>query len=127
MLRCQGLKTFLFARAPALPMRSLSVHDDAWLRGEFEFGSRRHSATLLPIGATVSAFGVLRDDRTFDPYRDVPLLETFATRAERVRTAARREGWWFAFALLFPYIGVLLAGSLAAQACGPWQPASPPG
>ncbi len=32
-LRRQDHKTFVFARAPQLPIRALAAHDDAWLRG----------------------------------------------------------------------------------------------
>jgi LemA protein len=186
-LRRQDHKTFVFARAPALPIRALAAHDDAWLRGtvtcasplrcpwfdvpcvafkylverevkktrtdkdgkqvtetswetvrdatevvafelddgarvtvdlpratnealqstgyDYETSTLRHSARVLPVGATVSVLGVLRDDRTFGPLAKVPLLVTAKTRAERVQAAARSESWLFAFAIVFPFLG----------------------
>ncbi len=188
-LRKQDLQTFLFARAPQLPVRTLSAHDDAWLRGavvshdpltcpwfdvrcvaygysieekrtehyrdsdgrrksrttwvtvhssgetadftldddgdridvaltrgeceaqqnlgtDYEHSRLRHSAWALPLGATVSAFGVKRDDGSFGPLRNVPLLVTFMTRTERVRASAAAEGWLFFAALFFLFAGV---------------------
>lgn len=196
-LRKQDLKTFLFARAPLLPVRTLSAHDDAWLRGEvgseqplqcpwfdvdcvaygysieeeetesytdskgkrqtrstwntvhrdsltigftlddgdridialpegtceaqsrlrtdYEHTDRRHSAWVLPLGSTVSAFGVQRDDGSFGPLRNVPLLVTFQTRNERVRSSASAEGWLFFFALFWVFAGGVAAGALLTE------------
>ncbi|MBL8753232.1 MAG: LemA family protein [Planctomycetes bacterium] len=201
LLRRQDHKTFVFARAPQLPVRALAAHDDAWLRGvvnaiaplrcpwfdvpcvaysytierevkttrkdkdgkeiterswkterhdteavpfelddgarvvvdlpnatneamtslgtDYETSTRRHSARVLQPGATVSALGVLRDDRTFGPLAEVPLVVTSATRAERVRAAARSEGWLFAMALLFPFLGGSVAAGLWLGGDGP--------
>jgi LemA protein len=207
-LRRRDHTTFVFARAPQLPVRALAAHDDAWLRGEvqaaeplvcpwfdvrcvaysyqiekkvtrtrkdekgntvtetswetehtesesidfdlhdgetvrvaltegdneamestgtdYQGSSRRHSANVLPIGATVSALGVLRDDRTFGPMAEVPLLVTSATREERVRASARSEGWFFFFAVFFPWAGLTVAAALMlrAQQWPDWLPAA---
>ena len=193
-LRKQDLKTFLFARAPLLPVRSLSAHDDAWLRGavrcedplscpwfdvpcvayrysieeektesytdskgkrrtrktwrtvysktdtirfelddgerisvalpdgtweaqrslprDYEHSDRRHNASVLGLGDTVSAFGVRRDDGSFGPLRNVPLVVTFDTRNERVRKSASAEGWLFFASLLFMFAGVFGGSAL---------------
>ncbi|MEC8253203.1 MAG: LemA family protein [Planctomycetota bacterium] len=198
LLRRQDLKTFLFARAPLLPIRSLSAHDDAWLRGivqserplrcpwfdvpcvaygydieeektesytdsegktqtrttwtnvhssaeacaftlddgerlvvalpegtcearsslgtSYEHSDRRHTAWALELGATVSAFGVLRDDGSFGPLRNVPLVVTFASRADRVRSSASAEGWLFFFAVFCWFAGVTGAAGILMRA-----------
>lgn len=202
LLRRQDDRTFVLGRAPALPIRSLAAHDDAWLRGrvraehplvcpwfrtecvafayrierevtrtrvvtrngkthtetttswetehseqqatdfdlddgavvrvaltegdneamesagvDYETRKRRHSASVLPVGAEVSVLGVLRDDRTFGPLGGVPLLVTRQTREQRVRSAARRETWLFGLALCAPFVGF-------AVAAGMWQRAA---
>ncbi len=202
-LRKQDLQTFLFARAPLLPVRSLSAHDDAWLRGtaqsddplscpwfgaasvaygysieekrteryrdsdgrtrtrtrwvtvhsraesidftlkddgdcidvaltsgeceaqrglgtDYEHSRRRHCAWTLPVGATVSAFGVKRDDGSFGPLRNVPLLVTFETRNQRVRRSAAAEGWLFFAAQLFLFAGVVSGAGVLWEAAR-WQ------
>ena len=201
-LRRQDLKTFLFARAPRLPVRTLSAHDDAWLRGtvqhqqplrcpwfdvacvaygyeveeektehytdsdgkrqtrktwetvhsssdacrftlndgdpivvalpegtceaqaslgtDYEYSDRRHSAWALSIGETVSAFGVLRDDDSFGPLRNVPLVVTFMTRAERVASSESAEGWLFFASVFSVFAGVTgFAGLLMKADQGP--------
>jgi LemA protein len=196
-LRRQDDRTFVFARAPQLPIRALAAHDDAWLRGtvrceqplacpwfdvacvayayscerevkrtrknsngktvtetswetvrtesravafdlddgdrvrvalpearneamvgtghDYETSTLRHSAQVLGIDRVVSVLGVLRDDRTFGPYAKIPLLVTAATRAQRVASATRHEGWLFAFAVGLPFLGAAAAAVLATQ------------
>jgi len=206
-LRKQDLKTFLFQRAPLLPVRTLSDHDDAWLRGtvhseqplecpwfhtqcvaygyqieeeetehytdsqgnrksrttwntvhsstrkapftlddgdrievalpegtceaqtrlptDYEHSDRRHSGWVLRLDSTVSAFGVKRDDGTFGPLRNVPLVVTFDTRNQRVRKSASAEGWLFFAALLFVFLGGCggTAVLLQVQVWHHWLPA----
>jgi LemA protein len=201
-LRKQDLKTFLFARAPLLPVRTLSAHDDAWLRGEvrcdaplrcpwfdvpcvafgysieeeqteyytdsegnrqsrttwstvhrdngvrafelddgdrieialpegeieaqrrlrtdYEHSDRRHSAWIVPLDTPVSAFGVKRDDGSFGPLRNVPLLVTFETRNQAVRRSASAEGWKFFFALFWMFAGGFGGTALLLEA-RPWH------
>ena len=76
---------------------------------DYETSTRRHSAQVLPVGAKVSVLGVLRDDRTFGPLAEVPLLVTSKSRQQRVRGSARAEGWQFFAALLFPFLGAAVA------------------
>jgi len=83
---------------------------------DYEGSRRRHSATVLPLGATVSALGVLRDDRTFGPMAEVPLIVTPATREQRVRSSANSENWFFFFAMFFPWAGLTVAAALAQNA-----------
>lgn len=87
---------------------------------DYEGSRRRHSATVLPVGATVSALGVLRDDRTFGPLAEVPLIVTPATREQRVRSSANSENWFFCFALFFPWAGLTVAAALVQDA-SVWQ------
>jgi LemA protein len=87
---------------------------------DYEGARRRHSATVLPVGATVSALGVLRDDGTFGPLAEVPLLVTEATREQRVRASANSENWFFFFALFTPWAGITVAGALLTRAQD-WQ------
>lgn len=200
-LRRQDHRTFVYARAPQLPIRALAEHDDAWLRGivraedplrcpwfevdcvafhyrievkvtrtvtvtdkdgktrtetrttwetkhsesesidfdlddgdmvrialregdneamesfgpDYETGTLRHSADVLPIGTEVSTLGVLRDDRTVGPLAGVPLVVTRRTRQEQVRSAARGETFLFVLALLFPFAGVAIAAGVTMQ------------
>jgi LemA protein len=207
-LRRRDHTTFVYARAPQLPVRALAAHDDAWLRGvvvsdtplrcpwfggacvayeyqierqvthvrrdskgnvrtetswetvhseslaidfdlhdgetvrvalrqgrnealaplgtDYEGMNRRHSASVLPVGTTVSALGVLRDDRTFGPLAEVPLVVTRKTRADRVRASARSEGWFFFFAVFFPWAGCTGAAAalLGASSGVDWLPAA---
>lgn len=79
---------------------------------DYETSRRRHSASILPVGAVVSVLGVLRDDRAFGPMAEVPLLVTAVEPAQRVRGSARSEAWLFGTALLFPFAGVGVATGL---------------
>lgn len=85
---------------------------------DYETSTRRHSAQVLPVGAEVSVLGVLRDDRTFGPMAEVPLLVTAKTREQRVRGSARSEGWQFFAALLFPFAAVATATYVLQDAAG---------
>lgn len=89
---------------------------------DYEHGSRRHSASYLPLGATVSVLGVLLEDRTFGPLREVPLLVTRRLPNERVRTSAKSEGWLFFAALFFAFAGGFggAAVALAASRAEDW-------
>ena len=49
------------------------VHDKIGLDTDYETGSRRHSAEILPVDIAVSALGVKLEDGTFGPLREVPL------------------------------------------------------
>lgn len=197
-LRRQDHRTFVFGRAPALPIRALTTHDDAWLRGtlhcqrplhcpwfdvdcvayryaievertqtykdsegktqtrtywqsvhsesdvvpcelddgerillalpeaelealstlgqDYETSRRRHSASVLRVGETVSALGVYREDGSFGPLKKVPLLVTYQTREQRVASSASSENWLFFFALLLPYASVTVASALLRDA-----------
>lgn len=184
VVAAQDRRGWLAARAPQLPIRLVSVHDDAWIRGvvetdeplacpwfgthcahysyrseryvthtrvdsdgkthttsswetadsasetvpfrlvqdgvaipvagpegsfehlqstgyDYEHSSLRHSAELLPVGGIVSALGVKRDDGTFGPLREVPLLVTGRERDLHLRAADRFETWmrWFAYGI----------------------------
>ncbi len=193
--RRQDHKTFVLARAPGLPIRSLSAHDDAWLRGvvhphgallrcpwfgldcvafiyqrerkhtitekdsdgktrtrtewrtekseseavafELDDGQRivvdlpagsneamrstgydhewsdvRHSAQVLEPGTAVSVLGVKRDDGTFGPLAEVPLLVTRQLREQRVQSSARNENWLLFFAMFFPFAGLTVGSAL---------------
>lgn len=86
----------------------------------YETPTRRHLAHVLPVGAEVSVLGVLRDDRTFGPLAAVPLLVTKKTRRERVQSSASSEAWLFFFALLLPFVGVVIAAGIWREAVT-WQ------
>lgn len=86
---------------------------------DYETSTLRHSASALPVGATVSVLGVLRDDRTFGPLAEVPLLVTAQTRDQRVQSSARSEGWLFGLALFCPFAAVAGAAAMLLQASGP--------
>lgn len=203
-LRRQDYRTFVFARAPQLPVRVLSVHDDAWLRGtvaseeplacpwfgvpcvaysyqiedlvtktrtvrgsdgkdrvesyeewdlvrsvsaaidfwleddeayiwiamsegrneaqaslgtDYEHPRRRHTAAALQLGEPVSVLGVKRDDDSFGPLAEVPLLVTYAEPKARVAAAHAREKWLFFWACLLPFVG-------GALGVGIWQHAA---
>lgn len=83
---------------------------------DYETTHRRHSASILPVGAEVSVLGVLGDDRAFGPLAEVPLLVTAKEPAQRVRGSARSEAWLFFAALLFPFVGVGIAAGLLGGA-----------
>lgn len=79
---------------------------------DHEWGDLRHSAQVLEPGTEVSVLGVLRDDGTFGPLAEVPLLVTRARRDERVRSSARGENWLLGCALFFPFASLTTAGGL---------------
>jgi LemA protein len=207
--RRQDHKTFVLARAPGLPIRSLSAHDDAWLRGvvhpygsllrcpwfgidcaaftyrrerkhtitekdsdgktrtrtewrteqseseavafvlddgqrivvdlpagrneamrstgyDHEWSDVRHSAQVLEPGTEVSVLGVKRDDGTFGPLAEVPLLVTRQLREQRVKSSARSENWLLFFAMFFPFAGLTVGSALltGAQDLPGWLPAA---
>ena len=197
-LRRKDHRTFVLGRAPALPVRALTTHDDAWLWGtlhceqplrcpwfevdcvaytydievkrteryrdskgkmrtrtywasvhshsdqvpcelddgerillalpeaeikaltsletDYETSQRRHSASVLRPGDTVSALGVLREDHSFGPLSKVPLLVTYQTREQCIKSSASAENWLFFFSLLFPCVGVAVASGLLLDA-----------
>ena len=94
---------------------------------DYETSKLRHSASYLPIDATVSVLGVKRDDGTFGPMREVPLLVTRLSPEARVQSSHRGEAWLFFFALLFPFLGVAAAAGIArnAQTFEDWVLAAP--
>ncbi len=94
---------------------------------DYETSKLRHSASYLPIDAAVSVLGVKRDDGTFGPMREVPLLVTRLSPEARVQSSHRGEAWLFFFALLFPFVGVAVAAGLArhAQTAQDWALAAP--
>ena len=83
---------------------------------DYETPKLRHSASLLPIDATVSTLGVKRDDGTFGPLREVPLLVTRQSPEARVKSSQKSESWLFFAALLFPFVGVGIAAGLLRRA-----------
>lgn len=194
-LRRQDDHTWVLARAPELPIRALSVGDDAWLRGtvlsddplmcpwfdvacvsyryeiekkvkerytdskgkrrtrtrwksefsqhrdrdfmledgeritvcfvdatnealkhvgtDYETGRRRHSASVIGVGDTISVLGVAGDDNTFAKQREVPLLLTRKKPKARVRASHSSEAWLFFFCYFAPFLGGGVAGALA--------------
>jgi len=93
---------------------------------DYETPKLRHSASLLPIDATVSTLGVKREDGTFGPLREVPLLVTRQSPQERVQSSQKSEAWLFFAALLFPFVGVGVAAGLlrGADTAQDWAIAS---
>ncbi len=93
----------------------------------YQTSTRRHSASYLPIDTDVSVLGVKRDDGTFGPLREVPLLVTRQSPEARVKSSHRSEAWLFFFALLFPFLGVAAAAGIArnAQTVEDWALAAP--
>lgn len=94
---------------------------------DYETPTLRHSASVLPVGTQVSALGVKRDDGTFGPLREVPLLVTRLSPESRVKSSQWDEAFLFFFALLFPFAGIALAAGLLRRAeTGPdWAIAAP--
>lgn len=197
----QDRRTYILSRAPELPVRALSTHDDAWLRGralledtlvcpwfdaeciaftyriedkktrtvrdskgrtrtetywatvhsedesrdftlddgdsidvaltegeneawtslgtDYQGSRRRHTASVLKPGRTVSVLGVRREAGDFGPLEEVPLLVTFKDRDERVAKAESKETWIFAFALLLPALAGTGAVAVATQIRAP--------
>jgi len=76
---------------------------------DYETSRRRHCASLLPVGATVTALGVKLEGNRFGPLREVPLLLSLRQREELLASGNRMETGlrWGGFFLL------LLAGYLA--------------
>jgi LemA protein len=100
----------------ALNLRSAENEALQRIGSDYETTRRRHSAEALPVGAVVSALGVLRDDRTFGPMREVPLLVTAETSRARIARAASKETLWLFLALTLPYAGVVGATAVFRQA-----------
>lgn len=74
--------------------------------------SRRHRATVLPVGVDVHALGVKVEGDRFGPLQKVPLLVTTQTHQEYLRSGSRNEGLarWFGMFLLFA--GCVIACSM---------------
>ncbi|MGK0204428.1 MAG: LemA protein [Planctomycetota bacterium] len=195
-LRRQDDHTWVLARAPELPIRALSVGDDAWLRGKvrsdnplscpwfdvacvsyhyeiekkvtstykdskgkrrrrtswqteateqrdlsfelddgerilvhfdgatnealtplqtsYETSRRRHSASVIRVGTTISVLGVTGEKNTFGRRREVPLLLTRKKPAARVRSSHGSESWLFFFCYFAPFLAGCVAGALLA-------------
>ena len=64
--------------------------------------SRRHHATMLPVGIDVHALGVKVEGDRFGPLAKVPLIVTTQTHQEYLRSGSRNEGLarWFGMFLL---------------------------
>jgi LemA protein len=197
----QDRRTYILSRAPELPVRALSTHDDAWLRGralleeplvcpwfdaeciafsyriedkktrtvrdskgrtrtktywatvhsedesrdfvlddgdtiqvalregeneawtplgtDYQGSRRRHTASVLEPGRTVSVLGVRREAGDFGPLEEVPLLVTFKDREQRVARAESKETWIFAFALLLPALAGTAAVAVGTEVQAP--------
>ncbi len=70
---------------------------------DYEWGSRRHSARLLPLGKKVTVLGVKLEDGSFGKLGQIPCLITFKTREAFIKGTDRGEKWfrWLGFACLF--------------------------
>tara|TARA_R110002072_G_scaffold139249_3_gene282736 strand:- start:4510 stop:5931 length:1422 start_codon:yes stop_codon:yes gene_type:complete len=195
-LRRQDDHTWVLARAPELPIRALSVGDDAWLRGQvrsdnplncpwfdaacvsykyriqkkvtstttdskgkrrtttswrtvtseqrdcdfdlddgarirvrfqgadnealvpldtdYETSRRRHSASVIRVGSTISVLGVTGENGTFGRQGEVPLLLTREKPTARVRSSHGSEAWLFFFCYFAPFAAGCIAGALPA-------------
>ncbi|MCC6670736.1 MAG: LemA family protein [Planctomycetes bacterium] len=80
---------------------------EAWesLGTEYEGASLRHEARILRVDAEVSVLGVKRDDGTFGPLREVPLLVTHAEHHEYTRGRERAGVWLRRGGLLLVLLG----------------------
>ncbi|MFQ5503976.1 MAG: LemA family protein [Planctomycetota bacterium] len=100
----------------ATPFELVDERDGILVRGEraefhhlpstdtdYELGSRRHSATLLPLSEPVSVLGVKLEDESFGPLREVPLLVTTKRREDFLAGGDLSEKLlrWCGFTLLF--------------------------
>lgn len=90
------------------------------LGADYEHPKRRHLASVLAVGDEVSVLGVKRDDGSFGPLAEVPLLVTYQTRAQRVAVARSSETALFFFACLLPFVGVAVAAAVLQEAAT-WQ------
>jgi LemA protein len=86
---------------------------------DYETTSRRHSAQVLPLGATVSVLGVRRDDGSFGPLAEVPLLVSSRPPEQRVQQAAGHETALFFLAVALPFVAAAVATGLWLDA-GTW-------
>ena len=95
--------------------------NEAWtsLGTNYQGSRRRHKASVLEPGRTVSVLGVRREGGDFGPLEEVPLLVTFKDRDERVAKAASKETWLFAFALLLPALAGTGAVGVGTEAQEP--------
>ena len=74
-------------------------------------GSWRHSCNYTPFPGTVSAVGVVDEDkRSLVPFHHVPLVITPKERAQYLADAESSERWAAWFGLAFLWIGFLLVG-----------------
>jgi LemA protein len=188
--------TWVLARAPELPIRALSVGDDAWLRGtvcsdnplvcpwfdvacvsyrysienkvtttrtdskgktrkstswqtettkqrdrsfdlddgerirvrfdgavnealiplsaDYETSRRRHNASVIRLGKTISVLGVTGENNTFGRRGEVPLLLTNKKPAARLKSSHGSESWLFFFGFFAPLLAGCIAGALPA-------------
>jgi len=72
---------------------------------DYETSARRHSASVLEVGAEVSALGVVQDDGAFACEREVPLLLTRSSPRQYVAGSARSEAALFTLAWIVPFLG----------------------
>jgi LemA protein len=70
---------------------------------DYEWGSRRHSARILPIGQRVTILGVKLENGAFGKLGQIPCLITFKTREAFVKGTHQGEKWfrWLGFFCLF--------------------------
>ena len=86
---------------------------------DYEGFSRRHSATLLPLGRTVSVLGVRLEDHTFGPLREVPLLVVLRDRDAYLRRVEAGERWTRRFGFFFAFAGGLGSWLALQSRAGP--------
>lgn len=91
---------------------------------DYEGFSRRHVASMLPVGVDVHVLGVKVEGGRFAPLGKIPLLVTTQTWEDYLRSGDRSETWSRWFGLFFVFVGaVLVAAMLSTDS---WQRANWP-
>ncbi len=83
---------------------------------DYEWGSRRHSAHLLPLGQKVTILGVKLEDQSFGKLGQIPCLITFQTREAFVRGTDQGEKWYRRIGFFFLFLGGGGTGALLTKA-----------
>ena len=71
---------------------------------DYETSARRHNASVIEVGAELTALGVRQDDGTFAREREVPLLLTRKTAKECIASSAGSETALFTLAWVWPFL-----------------------